>query len=295
MKNFKSFIAGAITMLTAVLLINTVFAAQINKTITAVYNDIKITVDGKQIIPKDAAGKAVEPFISDGITYLPVRAISEAVGYDVAWDGEKNTVILTKKAGQIPPPATTEKTTEPKTQTTTETTAKAKSKGVPILIEEEKEEEHDKKYYEDFPYVPNFGNVSEAKLYNETNHAPYTAIFQYEKFTQSDIDSYIKLLIENGFYFDDTINKAHEERIIDANNYTPNPIFPQIEFFPKEIEPLKDIYYKKDNITATFYNNIGEPYNMKCSILVGIHDNDAKSADSGNNLLAISIMQMYKN
>jgi len=63
-------------------------------TIDAVYNNIKIVVDDVLIEPKDANGMAVEPFISGGTTYLPVRAVGAAFGKDVQWDGETNTVYL---------------------------------------------------------------------------------------------------------------------------------------------------------------------------------------------------------
>lgn len=54
------------------------------------YKDIKVTLDGKAL-----ELNAVEPFIIDGTTYLPVRAISEALGLNVDWDGATGTVILT--------------------------------------------------------------------------------------------------------------------------------------------------------------------------------------------------------
>lgn len=58
------------------------------------YNDIKITLNGAAITPKDANGNTVEPFIIDGTTYLPVRAVAEAIGLYVNWDGDTNTVKL---------------------------------------------------------------------------------------------------------------------------------------------------------------------------------------------------------
>jgi len=97
MKNLKGFITGAVLMFLLMTMANTVFAGQVNRTITALYRDIKITIDGQQINPKDASGNTVEPFIVDGTTYLPVRAIAEAVGYDVSWDDDTSTVILDKK------------------------------------------------------------------------------------------------------------------------------------------------------------------------------------------------------
>lgn len=61
----------------------------------AVYSNIKIIIDGTEIVPKDANGNAVEPFIYNGTTYLPVRAVGEALGKAVEWDGKTNTVYLT--------------------------------------------------------------------------------------------------------------------------------------------------------------------------------------------------------
>lgn len=58
------------------------------------YNNIKITLDNKTVAPIDADGNYVEPFIIDGTTYLPVRAISNALGMYVDWDANTNTVQL---------------------------------------------------------------------------------------------------------------------------------------------------------------------------------------------------------
>ncbi|HWP79736.1 MAG TPA: stalk domain-containing protein [Candidatus Acidoferrum sp.] len=67
------------------------------------YKDIKITLNGTEIIPKDANGNIVEPFIIDGTTYLPVKAIATAMGLDVVWDGATNTVALTSNKVLVAP------------------------------------------------------------------------------------------------------------------------------------------------------------------------------------------------
>ena len=72
-------------------------AKQISETAELFYHDIKIFIDGGQITPKDANGKVVEPFTMNGTTYLPVRAISNAFGKDVEWDGETQSVYIGKK------------------------------------------------------------------------------------------------------------------------------------------------------------------------------------------------------
>ena len=92
----KGFLTGV--SVAVILCSTTVFADSISKTVTAVYNNIKIVIDGEEITPKDANGNVVEPFIIDGTTYLPVRAVSSALGKDVNWDGNTNTVYI----GEMP-------------------------------------------------------------------------------------------------------------------------------------------------------------------------------------------------
>ena len=82
----------------ALLLSTGVTAASRSKDLTVTYNDIKLVVDGIPVTPKDANGATVEPFICDGTTYLPVRAIGEALGKPVKWDGNTKTVYI----GNVP-------------------------------------------------------------------------------------------------------------------------------------------------------------------------------------------------
>lgn len=60
-------------------------------------NGIKIFVDGQKLNPKDANGNIVEPFIYNGTTYLPVRAVANALGKTVYWDESNYTVYLGNK------------------------------------------------------------------------------------------------------------------------------------------------------------------------------------------------------
>ena len=59
--------------------------------ILAHYNNIKITVNGQQV------EMDVEPFIYEGRTLVPVRFVSEALGADVDWDNNTNTVVINSK------------------------------------------------------------------------------------------------------------------------------------------------------------------------------------------------------
>lgn len=75
------------------------FAKVANMSIPVSYNNIKVVVDGKQL------STSKEPFTYEGTTYLPIRAVAEAVGKDVTWDGATKTVYL----GAVPSSATSEK------------------------------------------------------------------------------------------------------------------------------------------------------------------------------------------
>ena len=90
----KGFISGVLTSLLLVVLVVTAVAqtGTIQKTLE--YKNISVTLDGKKLDLKDAKGNSVEPFMFDGTNYLPVRAISEALGLNVSWDGSTNTVVL---------------------------------------------------------------------------------------------------------------------------------------------------------------------------------------------------------
>lgn len=98
MKKLPSFFAGALTMLLVMSLVvgASAYSGKVKKELT--YNNISVTLDGKKLDLRDVQGNSVEPFIFDGTNYLPVRAISEALGLDVEWDGSTNTVVLRTQA-----------------------------------------------------------------------------------------------------------------------------------------------------------------------------------------------------
>lgn len=57
---------------------------------------VNIYVDNVPYQPKDAAGNNVEPFIYNGTTYLPARAIANIYGANISWDGKTNSVYIGK-------------------------------------------------------------------------------------------------------------------------------------------------------------------------------------------------------
>lgn len=89
----------AIAMIAVALILVTAASASsgtVQKTLS--YNDIKISLDGQEVIPQDINGNEIEPFIIDGTTYLPIRGIASALGLDVDWDQATKTVLLKSAA-----------------------------------------------------------------------------------------------------------------------------------------------------------------------------------------------------
>lgn len=85
----------AAALLASVAIGATVYAANLTKKIDVLYDDIKILSNNIEFMPVDEQGSQVEPFIYEGTTYLPVRAVSEALGKNVSWDSETKTVMVT--------------------------------------------------------------------------------------------------------------------------------------------------------------------------------------------------------
>lgn len=69
-------------------------ATTVYKTIKVEYAGVKLLVNGETVTPRDPNGNVVDPFIYNGTTYLPVRAVSNALGAEVGWDGNTKTVII---------------------------------------------------------------------------------------------------------------------------------------------------------------------------------------------------------
>ena len=115
-KRWKDMLVGGLVVASIAALAVPTLAATGSRTVKVDYSDIKLVVNGTTVTPMDSNGNVVEPFTIDGTTYLPVRAVANALGMDVSWNGTTKTVTITDTAA-----ATT--TTTPATTTTTTGTA----------------------------------------------------------------------------------------------------------------------------------------------------------------------------
>ena len=90
---WKGFGSGLIlTVLIAALCVT---ATATSKRSIQVEDGIGITLNGARFTPRDANGKQVSAFLYICTTYVPVRAISEAMGMDVSFNSATRTVVLT--------------------------------------------------------------------------------------------------------------------------------------------------------------------------------------------------------
>ena len=95
-KRIQGAVAG---VLAAILLFGGVAAAvSMTETINVTYRNIRILIDGEELVTKDANGNSIEPFIYRGTTYLPVRAVSQALDREVRWNASTNSVYINSNA-----------------------------------------------------------------------------------------------------------------------------------------------------------------------------------------------------
>ena len=91
--NFKSFAMGVI--ITAMLFSAVMVIANPQTVTREITYGVGVRLDGQSInFDEDS-----RPFLMEGRTFLPVRAIADAVGLDVAFDAVSNTVLLVSASG----------------------------------------------------------------------------------------------------------------------------------------------------------------------------------------------------
>lgn len=91
-RTVHTFLAGVLVTLLVVAMIPPALAAA-GKTVT-IWPGINVYIDDQKLDAKDVNGKPVEIFTYNGTTYLPVRAIAEALGQNVQWDGKTQSVYI---------------------------------------------------------------------------------------------------------------------------------------------------------------------------------------------------------
>lgn len=62
---------------------------------------IKVTVDGKTLTPKDGKGNTVPVFTYEGTTYVPARALADAMGFQITYNSDTRVVAVTKPVDAV--------------------------------------------------------------------------------------------------------------------------------------------------------------------------------------------------
>lgn len=114
-KQFRGFFMGVASILVIMLSVGTAYAAATGVSIPVVYDNIKVLLNGNELKLTDVTGKTVEPFIYDGTTYLPLRAIAESFNKTVVWDAQARHVLLTDTKPISPVPDKMKEILKPRT------------------------------------------------------------------------------------------------------------------------------------------------------------------------------------
>lgn len=78
------------------LLMSTALGDTITKTIEVVYNSVNLTVNGQKI--------AADNILYNGTTYVPLRAVADALGKEVGWDQATMTASINDKGTVVTKP-----------------------------------------------------------------------------------------------------------------------------------------------------------------------------------------------
>ena len=101
-KTLTTFLSGGLCAVLIISLAVPSVAAGIQKTIT-VMTGINIYVDDIKLNPTDVNGKPVDVMLYNGTTYLPVRAVSQALGKNISWNGKTSSVFVGNHAADNQP------------------------------------------------------------------------------------------------------------------------------------------------------------------------------------------------
>lgn len=91
-RKFKGHIMGFMAALVIMSIAGTALAVS-NRTLEVI-DGVKVQLNGRELSLQNVNGEAVDAFVHEGTTYVPVRAIGEALGCKVTWDETADTAKL---------------------------------------------------------------------------------------------------------------------------------------------------------------------------------------------------------
>lgn len=87
----RKWLASILVLAILVSVATTVAIASTGRQVTGTQGGINIVIDGNHL----NLAEADQPVVIDGRTFLPVRALGDAIGLGIDWDGNTRTVIIT--------------------------------------------------------------------------------------------------------------------------------------------------------------------------------------------------------
>lgn len=102
-KNVQIFIAGFISCLMLFASATTVFAAASGTSVPAMLNGaVKMMLNGNNYVAKDQSGNELLPITYNNRTYLPVRALAEALNVPIEYETTTNTIWIGERNETVP-------------------------------------------------------------------------------------------------------------------------------------------------------------------------------------------------
>ncbi|MEJ8303263.1 stalk domain-containing protein [Saccharibacillus sacchari] len=100
MKSKKWIAAAMVAGMTLSASVGAYAASNVESIKAQLNHELGFVVNGQAYTPKDAAGKSLDPIVYNNTTYLPVRALGEALNVPVTYDAAgKKVVVGTQSAG----------------------------------------------------------------------------------------------------------------------------------------------------------------------------------------------------
>ena len=86
LRRFRDFFIGFLTAVLMLALITTVAATVGKKSVTMVYDDIKVNIDGNPVILTDLEGREIEPVMINDTLYVPMSPMARQFGKTSVYD-----------------------------------------------------------------------------------------------------------------------------------------------------------------------------------------------------------------
>ncbi|MCY6484824.1 right-handed parallel beta-helix repeat-containing protein [Clostridium aestuarii] len=97
MKNkLRAFLVGAVTTTLLSTTFLTAYAAPVKKTIPAIFNNIKIYVDGNLVKSKKSTNDSIQSLVYNDTRYIPLNTLSEILKKEITWNKDKNSIYIGK-------------------------------------------------------------------------------------------------------------------------------------------------------------------------------------------------------